>query len=320
QNFLFTTGANEYAKIDDSKLHSFMDGNGNQIENNLTSHLVKNGIGDSDLVNFISGSYEDNNKMKEAVLSIDKALNDDSNVKEFYKGSSIISSCLFYKSGIASIALESYFNGPYLFSSSPSLIGDMFSSMSIDNAPLVPLSPTNISGVSYPVKVSIINNTRFYDYKNLNNFDISGLINENISAIANSIFDGSIRKITIDDIFPIKEILQKIALSNNCIYNNSINIPIAFYGGGLNLSTVDYQGLTNNDMFETTFNVNLVDNYISLKGNDGMSMMKALMVKTVLAVIGCQDFKFICASNNSELLQETYNNAPSVEMLKQNVS
>ncbi|MCI5745779.1 MAG: hypothetical protein MR270_05800, partial [Erysipelotrichaceae bacterium] len=46
QNFLFTTGANEYAKIDDSKLHSFMDGNGNQIENNLTSHLVKNGIGD----------------------------------------------------------------------------------------------------------------------------------------------------------------------------------------------------------------------------------------------------------------------------------
>ena len=57
----------------------------------------------------------------------------------------------------------------------------MFGSMDIDNVAMVPLEPSNVSGASYPVSLNITGDTRFYDYKQTDKLDLSGLINENIS-------------------------------------------------------------------------------------------------------------------------------------------
>ena len=42
------------------------------------------------------------------------------------------------------------------------------------------------------------------------------------------------------------------------------------------------------------------------------------MVKTVTTVSGCEPFKFVLTSNDSELLKETINQAPNVSILIEN--
>ncbi|MBQ8206443.1 MAG: hypothetical protein IJZ77_03190 [Bacilli bacterium] len=323
RNFLITTGSNEYEKVDGEKTYTFKDLNGNDVNSTLSQVLAKNQMGDSAITSYITGGFSESDKMKNTMLSIDKALNDSSKVNEL-KGSMNIHNTMFYRSGIASIALETYFNGPYLFAKSPTMIGQLFSSMSYeDDRPIVPLEPNNVSGVSYPVSINISGNTRFYDYKAVDTLDITGLISENISAIANSIFEEEINKITIDHIFPMKTILNEVARNNNSItsYNGSsyFNIPIAYYGGGLNNSTVTYEGYEYVDTLTNPLEVNLLDNYINLpSGNDLMSMMRYIMVKTVTTVTGCEPFKFVLTSNDSELLKETINQAPNVSILIEN--
>ena len=320
RNFLITTGSNEYEKIDGEKTFTFKDLNGNDVNSTLNQMLSKNEMGDSAITSYIAGGFSDASKMKETILSIDNALNDASKVNEL-KGSMVINNTMFYRSGIASIALESYFNGPYLFAKSPTMIGQLFSSMSYeDDRPIVPLEPNNVSGVSYPVSVNISGNTKFFDYKKVSELDISGLINENISAIANSIFDQDIQKITIEHIFPIKSILNEIAANNNTITSDQyFNIPIAYYGGGLNNSIVTYDGYDYVNTLTNPLEVNLLDNYINLPSGDNlMSMMKYIMVKTVTTVTGCKPFKFVLTSNDSELLKETKGKAPNVSILIEN--
>ena len=328
RNFLITTGSNEYEKVDGNKVHEFIGSEGN-VSFSTSEYLKAGALGDTLVTNYVMGEFTDKELMKQQLLSIDKALNDVDKVKDIYKGSMEINNTLFYRSGISSIALETYFNGPYLYSKAPSLIGQMFSSMSYEDKPMVPLEPENISGISYPVKVNISGDTRFYDYKDLTTLDISGLINENISTFANSIFEGQdIRKITIDDIFPIKGMLTSKASSSNCVYSHTeneqtsryINVPIAYYGGGLNLSKVTYENYKYASSLSKDLPIDLISTYLEMASGEGLvSMMRTLMVKTVTAVIGCQDFKFVCTYNNGELLEVVFNKAPSVETLKNNV-
>lgn len=324
RNFLITTGANEYAKATGEEIKDFTLLDGSTKSTSLSSFLSPAETGDSIVASYIMGDFDDASKMKDSMLSIDKALNDSSRVNGIYKGSMNINNTFFYQSGISAIAMETYFNGPFLFANVPSLIGSIFSSLD-----LVPLIPENVSGVSYPVKVNISGNTRFYDYKKIDTLDITGLISENISAIANSILDKDIRKITIDDIFPIKPMLTSQASSNGCIYTDEdgeryFNIPIAYYGGGLNLSEVTFNNFQNTSSLRPTMEIDLLSNYINLPGgalDDGginMSAMKNLMIKTVTIVTGCQPFKFTCTSNNDPLLKDTLNKAPNVSILIEN--
>ena len=206
------------------------------------------------------------------------------------------------------------------------MINDLFSSMNYEDRPLVPLNPKNLSGTSYPVRVSLEGKTKFYDYKKTDAIDLNGLIRENISTIANSIFsEENIRKITIDDIFPLKSMLVSKANQQSCVYSYTkdeetsryINIPIAYYGGGLNLSNVDTTNLENSEVLSNKIPVNLIDSYITLDTDDEslIRVMKNLMLKAVVTVIGCEEFKFICYKNSGYLFNET----PSVSELRNNV-
>jgi hypothetical protein len=328
RNFLISTGANEYEKIDGNKVYEFITDEGN-ISTTPSEFLQAGATGDTLVTRYISGEFTDKNIMKQQLLAIDRALNDASRVQNQYKGSMEINNTLFYRSGISAIALETYFNGAYLYSKAPSMIGTLFSSMNYEDKPIVPLEPENISGMSYPVTVNISGDTRCYDYKDITKLDISGLITENISTFANSIFEGQdIRKITIDDIFPIKVMLTSAARSASCIYSYNdgtetkqyFNLPIAYYGGGLNLSKVTYDGYKYTSSLSKELPIDLISNYLEMASGEGLvSMMRTLMVKTVTTVIGCQDFKFVCTYNNGELLEVVFNKAPSVETLKNNV-
>lgn len=328
RNFLITTGSNEYLKINGSTKYSFVDQQGNQINSTLQDFISKKSQGDSILESYIYGEFEDKTKMKNAIMAIDKAVNDPTGVKDIYKGSMRINDSLFYRSGISSIALETYFNGPYLYSNAPSLIGGMFSLIQYEDTPLVPLEPKDVSGISYPVLVDISGDTRFYDYKDISLLDLTGLISENISTIANSAMGQDIRKITIDDIFPIKPMLKSQASSKKCVYTDSetskqyFNVAIAYYGGGLNLSKVTYDYFDYKDNYlSEPLPINLLDSYLNLPAveqSNYIQFMKNLMLKTVTVVIGCEPFKFVCAYNNNEVFEQTFNKTPTIDILKEN--
>ena len=322
RNFLITTGSNEFAPVDGSKSSDFYN-YGSSVNMSLDSYIKpkETDLGDSLLNSFLTGEFGDKEMMKKSILDINSALNDSTLVDGQYKGELSINNTLFYRSGIASISLDTLFNGPFLYNASPSKITDIFSSISVESKPLVPLIPKNIAGVSYPVKVNVSGNTKFYDYKAVDDIDLSGLIDENISTIANMVFsDLSIRKITIDDIFPLKSILLNEASSNGQIYTKDgvkyINVCVAYYGGGINLSEINKTSLINEDNYASPVLINLLNNYIGLPaGDDYIHMMRNLMVKTVTVVTGQEPFKFMCVKGNGYMFDET----PDVSQLIRNV-
>lgn len=324
RNFLLSVGSNKYQKNDpaDTTQHTFTKLNSSKYIGTLSNYLQSEGdkilnqfaVGVSGIDQIMGDSAAtpeySKDDMKTALHSLQSGLNCQNKITEKdVDGSTQISNTIFYRSGIASIGVETMFNGPFLYNNSPSmvqLIMSMFGS-------LTPMLPDNISGSSYPVSVNLSGNTRFFDYKSLQEWDISGLIDQNISTVVSNIGLGDVN-ITIDDIFPLKQILTNVAKSNNLIYNanglNYINIPIAFYGGGINLSQVTTNGLTSGGLTQP-YTVDLLDSYLNmttpldLNGflNGGglgsvasdpnfMKFMRETLTKTVTTVTGFEPFKF----------------------------
>ena len=132
--------------------------------------------------------------------------------------------------------------------------------------------------------------------------EFGGLIKENISGIANS-FDVTIdgKEVTIDTIFPLKRMMTDRASSLGAVYRNSedgkkyVNVPVAFYGGGVNLSEVTVNNYKNKSTFTGAVDVSLLDSALSYKasGDSGqMATLKALAIKAVVAVTGYEPFSF----------------------------
>ncbi len=305
-NFLISTGSNEYKKIDNNKIIEYID-NGNKVEASLLDYLSNGGAGDTILNNYLLGKYDNVDQIRNSILDIQNALNPDEDLE--YKGSMKINDTYFYRSGLAAISLEVLFNGPFLYTASPTFITDTFSKLEIESRPLVPYTATNISGVSYPVKVELSGNTRFYDYKKTSDLDLNGLIDENISTIASEVL-GKDKNVTIDDIFPLVPLLKAEAAKNNAITNNEdgsyLNIPIAYYGGALNKSVVITDNLNENISLKN-LTINFLDNYLNLvsSGSGNMAMMKDIMVKCVTVVTGFEPFEFVCCEANGYLFGET---------------
>ncbi|MCH5163788.1 MAG: hypothetical protein J1F36_02095 [Clostridiales bacterium] len=343
RNFLLSVGSNEYEKNSplDSTRHTFTKLDGTTVTCTLSEYLSDEGdkilnlfnVGFSNLDELMgSGTSYTKEQMKKALHSLQEGLNRaDAITADQIMGSTQVNDTIFYRSGIASIGVDTMFNGPFLYNNSPSMISailGLFGSM-LETA--IPMFPDNVSGSAYPVTVNISGNTRFYDYKSLDEWDISGLIDQNISAIVNGL--GLLDKeldITIDDIFPLKEILTNVARSNGCIYTvnekDYINIPIAFYGGGRNLSSVTTNGLTSGGL-TNVMNVDLLDSYLNMNtkldlsglenGNlsgilsdpSFMRFMKETLTKTVTTVTGFEAFKFQFG-NNPEGLFDTETGTP----------
>lgn len=312
RNFLVSVGCNEFLPIVDDEFKDFVDINGNTINDKIGNFLKVEGLGDQVLNAFVTGEFNDKQKMKSSLLSVQNALNNPLLIQNNFKGTMEIEDTLFYRSGIASISIDSMFNGPFLYGGVPSKIQSLLEM-------LVSYVPDHIGGLSYPVKVDIKGNTKFYDYKDKNQMDISGLINENISTFAKEagdIFGVEYNgEITIDTIFPLKTYLMSKAPLYNNEGTNYINIPVAFYGGAINLSVVNIDTPNLKATTKNAIDVDLLDQYLNLPSGDTMTLVKNAMLKSVTIVTGYEPFKFICMDANGYL----YGENPQVSELMNNV-
>lgn len=316
-NFLVTTGSNEYVKVNDRQSHSFTNFNGSKMKTTIDDYLNTkfDNRGDDVLNNYLRGTYTDIDAMRNSLNEIQSALN--YGAPSLIKGSMTIDDVYFENSGIAAICLENLFNGPFLYNASPTEITDKFATADgLVGKTLVPYTPTNLSGLSYPVTVDITGDTKFYDYKVANDIDLEGLISENVSGIIASM--GIDLDFSIDIIFPLKKLLVGKAKTENCVYVNDgkeyVNCPIAFYGGGINLSTVNYNGEIYKNRL-SNMEIDLLENYLTYQsGSSTGEQYINIMLKSVTVVVGFEPFEFVCVKNDGYLFGES----PSIKDLANN--
>ena len=335
RNFLILTGSNEYVSTEDmNEEYEFFSYEGNKttnkINNQFSSFFEK---GDMDLTTYLLGAFEDKATMRKSLMSIQNAFNDPKRVEGQIDGSMTVDDCMFSQSGIASIGIDTMFNGSYLYNGSPSMI-NLFMDFLGNVQSII---GNNLAGMSYPVEVNITGNTKFYDYKTQDQMDITGLITENMSTIANNlpIETDVLDDLDIDKIFPMKSYLYSGAATQKAIISKDsktyINVPVAFYGGGLNLSTVNIDTLDTKEKLTGNFEVDLLDSYLNqpgttyeelmailqefMNGNQTnltqmMPVFKGLVLKCVTVVIGYEPFEFICYKSD-----DLYGKVPQVSEL-----
>ncbi|MDD7618494.1 MAG: hypothetical protein PUJ43_01415, partial [Bacillales bacterium] len=214
-------------------------------------------------------------------------------------------------SGIFSIAFESAFNGPLLRGDLPSLMTGMLTMLG-DLAP-------KMGRTSTPVNLTLEGDTRFYDWKDLDAIDMSALIDENISAILNSVGYGD-KVVTIDDIFPIKRALGSLASKQGQIFEKDgkryLNTAIAYYGGGLNLSTASGYTDTAYNTYGPECEIDLA--YDAIEHCPGG--LSSLLENAVLMAIGTHPFRFVIngASEGKNPLVGL-DGAPEIQTLKDHI-
>lgn len=210
----------------------------------------------------------------------------------------------FVDSGVFSIALQTLFNGPYLYCGMPSLLTTIGGGILTNFM----LAPDNIAGTSYPVDLSITGNkTAFNDVKDITNMDINNLIYENISGMAQQFgVDISSMNLNIDEFFPMKNVLLNNAKDlidehydrNLGRTTRSLNTCIAIYGGGKNYSTYQFGTGIDSSKYSNKIEVGLLDYVVrNSKGGSGL-MEKALgaLSKCVLFAAGFNSFYFVVNS------------------------
>ena len=311
RNFLLSTGSYDYLPVDDSTVKSFVNQDGSASDDTLANYLAPNQNGDQALTSYTIGSTIDNNLLS-SIRSIQSGL-DNSSVTNQYHGDLTVKDSLFYQSGITSIALESMFNGSFLYNASPNKVVSVLSNHSSEfeeQSLGIPFFPTGVGGTSYPVKLTLKGKTQFYDYKTQNLLDLGGFVEENMNKVS-SIFSTS-ETLTLDKIFPIKQLLMDSTEALNVIYENQMNIPITYYGGGLNLSTVIYDNFVDQDHLLDNVVVDVVSRYAT--GAISNDMLVRILTKCVTLVSGFNPFKFVFAKGDGYLFNET----PKVQTLIDN--
>ena len=335
RNFLILTGSNEYISTKDMiDEYEFITEKGSTTSSTISKYFESSfNDGDAELITYLLGAYTDKSAMRKSLTSIQNAFNDPKHVEGKLGGSMNIVDSMFYQSGIASIGIDTMFNGSFLYNGTPSLIA-----LFMEFLPVVKsITGNNIGGMSYPVQVNISGNTKFYDYKTIDQMDISGLINENMSKIASGLpFEtDALNDLNVDKIFPMKQYLYSNASKNSAAMSKDgktyINVPVAFYGGGLNLSTVNIDTLDTKTKMTGNFKVDLLDSYLNQPGTSYEELMsilqeflngsatnfaqmmpvfKGLVLKCVTVVIGYEPFEFICYKSD-----DLYGQVPKVNDL-----
>ncbi|MBP5308723.1 MAG: hypothetical protein J6Z34_06280 [Clostridia bacterium] len=142
-------------------------------------------------------------------------------LKGAFDSTATVKDTYFHTSGVFCVGMDTHFAGTYLYNRNARI--------------------NNMAATSYPSKLSLVGDVRFYDWKSVAGLDSSTLIT------AGTADDGR----DFSGIFPISEIIENYYNdhrdTNNMIleYNgqNYVHGGVAFFGGGRNLSVVDFDGL-----------------------------------------------------------------------------
>lgn len=312
--FVMMVGSDSYSSYDTSKTVSETFSDGSNVSSSFSSFFDTADSGADKVLNdFVNATIDGKLQERDYASDVEKVQSylDNTNKSTSYAATINIKDTFFGRSGVFALASESMFNGPLLYGNIPSSIVSLLNMLKSK-------LPNKNGGTSDPVKVNLIGDTRFYDWKNIESIDVSSLINENISTILQSLDMGD-KTVTIDDIFPMKTILEEVASNKGLVYKDStgkkyINTSIAYYGGGLNVSVIENQTTSSYNTYSEELNVSLLDRVINSNG----SGMRAMLVDCVVVTIGSHDFRFVIngkeESSNPILLEES----PKNEDLKKN--
>lgn len=321
--FNLKVGSNEFLEVDENQTID-LTYNGQKAESdfkkffNTTIDEAKNVVADSLLMEFAMGEIENVDEMYQVLkktqsyLDSDKGLFDE-NGNIIFNSHMRMNDVLFGDSGIFSVAFETMFNGSFMLNGYPSKVSELMNQIGS-------VAPKNIGGTSKPVELTLSGETKFYDWKKIDDIDINCLIEQSIKPFLEQL--GKFAEFTIDDFFPMKKILRDKANKLGFVYKSNgieyINSEVAWYGGGLN-----YSSLVNKINKENIFNtfsdeifVDLLENsFVGLSGD----MIVDILSRCVLLAAGYNSFKFI-TNNNDEGAKPLLNidASPSTEELIQN--
>ena len=240
REFIAKIGSNEYEKIDLNQKVSFTIFD--EQKEMTKEQFIKEYLDGICLELLMKGIKEAEIPEKE-LMSLSKVVTEVLNPREvienengeiIYKGDVTFEDTYFYQSGIFSLGIDAMFNGSYLYSGSPlkAILGDMIEGV---------LFPDNIGGVSYPTKTILKGDTRFYDYKTIEEIDINCLVYQDVSSLTGG------NPLDLDSFFPIKSLLFEEAKKGSYVHNSEnklyVSTMLAKYGGGINRSTVLYDEL-----------------------------------------------------------------------------
>lgn len=320
REFIAKIGSNEYEKIDLSSMvtFSFMGKNYEMSKEQffttgqdgisaatISEQLLKYGISSSQF------SYDD---LVYGAQVLQEALNQEDKVKDqngnlIYKGSVTFEDTFFYQSGLFSLGIDSMFNGPYLYDGNPvkEELNVILSGV---------LYPSNVGGVSYPTKTVLKGDTRFYDYKTLAQTDTNCLVYQNVSDLNGGTM------IDLDSFFPIKKLFLEEAEKKKYVASlgdeKYLSAAIVKYGGGSNLSTIDYQELTSKAEFGDKVILDTFD--ASLKARPASSGFNDLLIfmigRCVPMALGFSPFEVMMYNGSSPSGAYLFQEQVSLDILK----
>lgn len=350
--FNLKLGSDEIAKPDEEGTVSFTSTAGEVNESFSDFYTLNNPEGDTDIsANSLMSSYVDNDSSTTTSGHISNVQNVQStldNSSSYVSSSGSLTSyygvtlrdSFLWSSGLFSIAMESCFNGPFLYNGTPaqynSILSTLFNLVGVE-------MPSNLGGTSKPTNLTIQGDTRIYDWKtNLTELDMAVLIEENFTTfleqvnLAQTMVDRLGHELTIDDFFPVKSMYIDEAMDEDYVYNPStgsaatsitstsaLNTQLIFYGGGLNLSTVSWETSNANDHgdpFSIDFlSASIQDGYVS-QSVLGMGLSLGTLARCVEIVTGSHDY---VAYTNAEIVDgETpylYGESPQIADLQNHI-
>lgn len=241
REFIAKIGSNEYEKIDLNQKVSFtIFGEQKEI---TKKQFIDEGYLDGICAELLMKSLVESEIPEEELIPLSKVVTEvlnprevieDENGEVIYKGDVTFEDTYFYQSGIFSLGIDAMFNGSYLYSGSPlkAILGEMINGI---------LFPDNIGGVSYPTKTILKGDTRFYDYKTIEEIDINCLVYQDVSSLTGG------NPLDLDSFFPIKSLLFEHSKKSGYVHNDDnkeyVSTMLAKYGGGINRSIVIYDEL-----------------------------------------------------------------------------
>jgi hypothetical protein len=266
----------------------------------ILTNFTMNGSGS----NGVSGSLTTMNALQSYLDNTASYL---SNGVTAFEDEITLDSVYFHQSGLFSIALDSAFNGPYLYNGLPSIISTKLP------ASLNLVTPKLVGGSSAPVRITLKGDTRFYDWKDTDTVDASALVANNISSLSSSL------SITTDNFFPMKPLLKEQASLKKMIYTyenkDYLNTMVAYYGGGVNLSTILDQRSAPKDPFGEKLEVSFLKASLEGKYLPDNAYVK-ILARCVNLATGFHPFNFICNSPVDSSTPAYFGETPSFEDLR----
>lgn len=193
----------------------------------------------------------------------------------------ILKDSVFFGAGLFCIGFESQFAGLVLH-------GYDYGSYKFSN-----MGWGNVAGTSYPARIKMQGDVRFYDWKEVSSVDSSTLVEGNANILE-----------TIGLDLNVANLLNKYNKqnpNNNIIYryqgNDYVNGAIVFYGGGKNYSFVDTSQVSSdfNSLYSSEIPLSYFGDRVSL----------------IYYAAGKENFKFMTYTSESNLNYENQRNALS---------